>query len=246
MKGNRLVWLTVFSVAMGYMESAVVIYLRKIYYPEGFRFPLVPLDTDIGLVEVFREAATIIMLLGIGILSAQKASLRFAYFIYCFAIWDLCYYLFLWIFLDWPQSLFTWDILFLIPVPWVGPVLTPCIISATMLLLAGSIIYFQRLGVNTKLKTKEWLLLSLGSMVVILSFIWDYLRYQDTSNQEGLSHLLSGRHEMFSEINEYIPLEFNWPVFLTGEGILLAGIIIFIVRIKSSLTTKQKIIQQWQ
>jgi hypothetical protein len=69
---KTVIWLVIFSIAMGYIESAIVIYLRKIYYPGGFQFPLVALDTSIGLVEIFREAATIIMLLGIGILTAKQ------------------------------------------------------------------------------------------------------------------------------------------------------------------------------
>ena len=91
MQIKTIIWLAIFSIAMGYMESAVVIYLRKIYYPDGFQFPLTPLDAGIGLVELLREVATIIMLFGIATLSAKNTSLKFANFIFCFAIWDLCF-----------------------------------------------------------------------------------------------------------------------------------------------------------
>jgi hypothetical protein len=40
MKIKTIIWLAVFSMAMGYLESAVVVYLRKLYYPDGFKFPL--------------------------------------------------------------------------------------------------------------------------------------------------------------------------------------------------------------
>jgi len=229
---KTLVWLVIFSIAMGYMESAIVIYLRKIYYPNGFHFPLVALDASIELVEIYREAATLIMLLGIGILTAKTASLRFAHFIFCFAIWDLCYYFFLWIFLGWPQSLFTWDILFLIPVPWVGPVITPCIVSITMMALALSIIYFQGIGIDTRLKAKEWGLFISGSIIIILSFIWDYLRYTHEVKTSQIVNSLSGQNNMFNEIKDYVPVDFNWGLFLIGESILLCGIIIFIIRMK--------------
>src|SRR5215204_495359 len=134
---KKLIWVTIFSIAMGFMETAIVVYLRKIYYPGGFQFPLVPMEADLVLVEILREAATIIMLVGIGILIGKNTSQKFAYFIYCFAIWDLCYYIFLKLLLDWPESLLTPDILFLIPVPWVGPVIGPCIISMTMIVLTS-------------------------------------------------------------------------------------------------------------
>jgi hypothetical protein len=230
---NTIIWLTIFSIAMGFMESAVVIYLREIYYPGGFRFPLVPLDINIGLVELLREASTVIMLLGIGILAAKKASLRFAYFIYCFAIWDLCYYLFLWLFLGWPESLLTWDILFLIPVPWVGPVIAPCIISLTMIILAMSIIHYQNSGFNSRLNLKEWMLFITGSLVVIVSFIWDYLRYVSRNNIIDETN----QQTMLDEIKNYVPVEFNWSLFITGELIILLGIIMFIIRLKKEYTS---------
>lgn len=232
-------WLTTFSVAMGFMESAVVIYLRQLYYPDGFQFPLVPLEAGIGLVEFLREAATIIMLLGIGILSAKTTTLRLAHFIFCFAVWDLCYYLFLWIFLDWPASLFTWDILFLIPVPWVGPVIAPCIVSITMILLALSIIHFQCSGIDTTLKTKEWSLFSAGSFVIILSFIWDYYRYITEVKLYDISNPLTGQQNLFTELTDYVPADFNWFMFITGECILLFGISAFIYRITKGITNTQ-------
>src|SRR5690348_14185303 len=113
---GKLIWLSLFAIAMGFMESAVVIYLRKILYPGGFQFPLMPISNDLAMVEIFREAATMIMLVGIGILAGRSVKEKFAIFIFCFAVWDIFYYVFLKIFLDWPQSLMTWDILFLIPV----------------------------------------------------------------------------------------------------------------------------------
>jgi len=236
MKSNikTIIWLVIFSIAMGYMESAIVIYLRELYYPHGFNFPLMPLQPSIGLVELFREAATIIMLLSIGVLTAKTASLRFAHFILCFAIWDLCYYLFLWIFLGWPESLFTWDILFLIPVPWVGPVITPCIVSVTMMILALSIIYFHGRAVDTKLKAKEWGLFISGSIIIIISFMWDYLSYIYTVNSTKITDTFTDQHKMLSEIKDYVPVDFNWGLFLIGEVILLYGIIIFIKRMKKS------------
>jgi len=219
---KTILWLFLFSIAMGYMESAVVIYLRKIFYPGGFKFPLVPLDVQTGMVELLREAATITMLAGIAIVAGSKNSLRFAYFIFCFAIWDLCYYFFLWLFLSWPESLFTWDILFLIPVPWVGPVLAPCIVSITMLTLASGIIYFHRKGLDTKFKRVEWILLLLGTCLVFLSFISDYIVYLNGYN-EAIANTISREQNNFDVLNNYIPVFFNWKMFSLGEGMMVWG-----------------------
>src|SRR5262245_6234060 len=99
---RTIICLTAFSVAMGYLEAAVVIYLRRLYYPHGFDFPLVPITPDIGLIEFLREAATIIMLLGIAVIGGRNLAQRFALFIYSFAVWDIFYYVFLKIFDHWP------------------------------------------------------------------------------------------------------------------------------------------------
>src|SRR5665648_874707 len=89
---NKLLWVTLFAVAMGMLESSVVIYLRELYYPDGFQFPLKATSYTIAVTEIFRELSTLIMLLGIGVLAGKNKHERFAWFIYSFAIWDIFYY----------------------------------------------------------------------------------------------------------------------------------------------------------
>lgn len=230
---KKLSWLTLFSIAMGFMETAVVVYLRKIYYPNGFTFPLTPIDCDIAIVEFYREAATLIMLLGIGILAGKNTSQKFAFFIYCFAIWDLFYYVFLKLLIDWPQSLFTWDILFLIPVPWVGPVLAPCIVALTMIVLTLFIVYFDEKGYDAKLKIKEWVMIGLGSLIIIISFVWDYIKHVNENSSTGHIWTLSRKESLFSEIAQYVPTTYNWWIFSFGEVIIIYVLLIYIRRIKN-------------
>jgi len=133
----RLLCLAMFSIAMAFVESAVVSYLRGLFYPEGFSVPLKPLPVFYYGTEVFREAATIIMLGIVAIVSARKGWWdRVAYFIFCFGIWDIFYYVWLYVLVRWPQSLLTTDILFLIPVPWVAPVIVPVAVSVVMIAAA--------------------------------------------------------------------------------------------------------------
>lgn len=53
---RKFVWLTLFGIAMGILESIVVVYLRELYYPSGFSFPLGLLPVKIYATEVLREA----------------------------------------------------------------------------------------------------------------------------------------------------------------------------------------------
>jgi hypothetical protein len=90
-----IIWLTIFSIAMGLLETAVVIYLREIYYPTGFKFPLVNIKKSVIEVELWRELATIIMLAAIGYLAGKTKAQRFVFFLFCFGVWDIFYYVFL-------------------------------------------------------------------------------------------------------------------------------------------------------
>lgn len=223
---KTIVWLTIFSIAMAYLETAVVVYLRELYYPGGFKFPLTPIGYNIALTEFWREAATIVMLLGAGIVAGKNLAQRFAFFIFCFAIWDIFYYVFLKLLLDWPQSLMTWDILFLIPVPWVGPVITPVIVSLTMIFLAVSVVYFNDKRSNVKINSKEWILLSTGALIIVISFIWDYCLY--VLQQHPFSSLWSlSSGDLFEVSKNYIPESFKWPVFFAGEILCLSAVYLF-------------------
>src|ERR1035437_10974400 len=108
---HLLLWTGIFAAAMAFLESAVVVYLRALYYPEGFVFPLKMMDQQILVTEIFREAATIVMLFTIGVISTKSWISRFAVFIYAFAIWDIFYYIYLVFLLGWPPSLLTWNLL---------------------------------------------------------------------------------------------------------------------------------------
>src|SRR6476620_4789135 len=105
MRAWRLLpWLILYAVAMAYVESAVVVYLRAIYYPHGFDFPLVAMPPAVMAIEVGREAATLVMLLGVAMLAGSDRWERFLAFCLSFGVWDLFYYAWLWIFIRWPPS----------------------------------------------------------------------------------------------------------------------------------------------
>ncbi|HEX8516189.1 MAG TPA: hypothetical protein VF868_08315 [Bacteroidia bacterium] len=232
---KTIIWLTVFSIAMGYLETSVVVYLRKLYYPGGFRFPLIPVTRDIAITEFWREAATIIMLIGAGVMSGKNALQRFVFFLYSFAIWDIFYYVFLKVLLDWPEALTTWDILFLIPVPWVGPVWAPCLVSVSMIVLMAVVVRFQETGIYVRISFIEWLLLIFGSITAIISFMWDYIIY--VSNYKGAEKgiwTLSSEKDMFNEVVNYVPDHFNWPLFALGQGMIILAIILLFSRYRTT------------
>ncbi len=219
--------LTLFSLAMGYMEGAVVVYLREIFYPGGFEFPLRPITSHIALTEILREAATLLMLITIAWLTGRTRTERFGFFLFCFAVWDITYYIILYLLLGWPESVLTWDILFLIPVTWVGPVLGPVLNSLSMILLALLISHFTSKDRGIRIARAEWLLLILGSLVVIISYTEDYVGFM--LGRFSFFEVLfpSDTERLMDHAMGYVPVSFAWWIFWAGQGMILLGIGMF-------------------
>jgi hypothetical protein len=208
--------LSLFSIAMAFLETTVVVYLRELYYPEGFDFPLKMMEFKIGIIEFFREAATMVMILTVAMLTGKTLNQRFAAFIYIFAIWDIFYYIFLYVTLGWPSSLMTWDILFLIPTTWVGPVLAPVINSIMMIVLAWGILYAERKDLKPIINKRDWLLLISGSLIVIVAYLEDFVSF--LLNTYSFSELPKVIYSdtVIELSSNYVPLDFPWLVFLLG------------------------------
>jgi uncharacterized membrane protein (DUF485 family) len=158
----RLVALLVFGTGFGYVEAAVVSYLRRIIgYRSGYQVGArrvyldlrfiafvrpdrsVLVDPALTQVEIVREAATLVMLMAIAVVAGQTLRRRLAAFFIAFTVWDLTYYLFLRVLDGWPTSLLDLDVFFLIPVPWVGPVAT-AVVASSVVLVVSSRVYLAR------------------------------------------------------------------------------------------------------
>jgi hypothetical protein len=222
---SNLVWITFLAVSMAFVESAVVIYLRELYYPKGFDFPMISMPGRIALTEIFREIATLIMLLAMGFLAGKNAWQRFAWFIYSFAIWDLFYYVFLKIVLDWPSSWLTWDVLFLVPVVWTGPVLAPVLVSVTMIILALTVLYMEQQPGRWQITRLPIYLVLLGSVLIFLSFIWDFSSFMH--RQYSLASILDLKIASVA-LKRYIPVSYNWFFLFAGEAAVFSGIIVLV------------------
>ncbi|MHC4405003.1 MAG: hypothetical protein ACYTG0_35600 [Planctomycetota bacterium] len=212
--------LVVFGISFGYVEAAVVVYLRAIQEPirqevfgdEGADdlFPLLTVkqleaagQRHVLLVELGRELATLVMLAGAGWAVARNVRQWLAGFMIAFGVWDVFYYVFLKLLIGWPASLGTWDILFLLPVPWVGPVMSPVIVSVAMIVAGIVILRRESSGRPIAFRWFHWVAIVGGGLVVIVAFCWDC------------------RNTMAGEW----PSPFNWPLFSLGMGFGLAAFV---------------------
>src|SRR5256885_6710298 len=119
---RRTLWVALFGIAMAAVESAVVVYLRALHTGAAPLSVLqYELPTHLLTIEVAREAATLVMLIAVAVVASRNEWEGLLYFALAFGLWDIFYYVWLWVFIGWPPSLLTWDVLFFIPLPWLAP-----------------------------------------------------------------------------------------------------------------------------
>ncbi len=215
-----VIGVVLFAVAFAYVESAVVIYLRMLYqpirakyYPDKPPSELFPLITADQLraegdahwrglfIELGREFATLAMLAAVATIGARTRGQWFALFMIAFGIWDIFFYAWLKLCINWPLSLWQWDILFLLPVVWAGPVLSPVLVSLSMIAAGAVILARESRGHRYRPAPWQWGGIFTGALIIILAFCWDF--------------------RWFSAGNA--PRGFPWRLFAVGEFVGLAS-----------------------
>jgi hypothetical protein len=206
--------MVLFGAAFGYVEASVVAYLRAIYSPYHTHyypiaaaddlFPLLTLDQlhEMGpehetrlRIELGRELATILMLAGAAVMAGRNMREWVAIFVACFGVWDITFYLGLKVLIHWPASLLTWDLLFLLPVPWVGPVIAPVVVAASMIAMGLVVLWREYQGKPVRIGRGRWVVIVLGWVLVFVAFTADVVN----TTKGGY------------------PKTFQWLLFFVGE-----------------------------
>jgi len=208
--GSRWAVVVVFAMAMAWVESAVVFYLRTmINRLEPYQPNPLPIIGNLGTAELVREAATLVMLLTVGILAGRNWRSRLGYSAIAFGVWDICYYVFLSKLCGWPHSLLDWDILFLLPLPWWGPVLAPVLIALLMIAWGTLTCQVERAQSSWRSDVTVWGLNLVGTGLALYAFMADTLR---VANQ-GVEVL-----------RNVLPAQFNWPLFTIALLLMAAPV----------------------
>ncbi len=200
---QRLFWSGLFAVAMGLLEAICVVYLRRLIFPDGMDGNHAPVPFNHAGIEVLRELCTMVMLWTMAWLTGFSLRSRIAVFFYLFGLWDILYYVGLKWFVAWPSSWMEWDCLFLIPMPWYGPVLAPVLISVYFITACSLVLVREASGSPLRFSAKTvWLHVS-GFALWLASFLKDSKHIQ---------------------LHGYAGVSFFWPLFLLGMGLCLAGL----------------------
>ena len=207
----RLLIVAVFAAAMALVESATVAYLRTLLNrvePYQHRpLPIVPIFVG---TELTREAATVIMLLSVAWLAGKTWKGMCGYFMVAFGVWDIFYYVFLKIIVGWPHSIYDWDVLFLIPLPWWGPVLSPILISV-ILIIGGALMTDSDENAPLFVPSKmSWIICFGGLLLSLYVFM-----------ATAIHSLVEGS----GAIHNILPTQFNWALFDAALLMISAPII---------------------
>ncbi len=195
---ERTRWAVViaFAIAMAWVESASVYYIRALVDRiEPYQVNPLPLNDALGYVEMWREAATLVMIATLGVLAGRTWRRRVGYAALTFGAWDIFYYVFLRIMTGWPKTLLDWDILFLLPLPWWGPVIAP--VSIALLMIVWGTLATQS---RDDAADARWTmaLAGVGIAIALAVFMTD-----------SWVALPEGRQAIL----QVLPVTFNWPLF---------------------------------
>lgn len=194
---------------MAYLESAVVVYLRGLYGINDLLRDMNFTPDMYTFIEVGREAATIVMLIIVGLMAGNTSWKKTGYFFIAFGVWDIFYYIWLFIFIQWPKSLFEWDILFLIPLPWWGPVIAPILISILLI----SIGYLLINDFKYKVNSIDWIVFGIAVIILLFTFMDDSIKVIVTGT---------------GDLARIRPTAFNWVLFLIAYVVcLITGFKVF-------------------
>ena len=189
----------VYALAMAWVEAAVVFYLRTMYHRiDPYQINPVPMNDILAQVEVIREAATMVMLLTVGYLAGHSWRSRLGYFAIAFGVWDIFYYVFLKIACGWPHTVMDWDVLFLIPLPWWGPVLAPVLISVLLILWGTLASQFEHTPAPLRIRAAAVAVGLVGVVLALQVFMADSL----TAAPHGVK-----------AVRGVLPTRFHWPLF---------------------------------
>ena len=207
----QLALFSIYAIAMALLEAVVVVYMRQLYYPENPQevFPLSFLDSYNPAVELSREIATIVMIIAVALIGESRSlSRQFAAFLYVFGLWDIFYYVWLKVLMDWPRTWLEWDVLFLVPVIWLGPWICPAAVASLFTVWGAWALTTKR---NVHFRRASLVVFTTGSTLGLATFFEPAITY---ANQHG--------HEA---LNRFAPNGFWWPLFAISLMMMAAGLL---------------------
>lgn len=226
----RVTWglVVTFALAMAWVEAACVYDLRLLVNrTEPYQANPLPLAGALGAIELAREGATLVMLFAVGALAGRSTRTRVAYAFVAFGVWDIFYYVALKVMYGWPRSPFDWDILFLLPLPWWGPVIAPMSIAVLMIGWGTLVTASAEASPAAPGEARLWPIAGVGAALALYAFMADALRALPDGAEA---------------VRLVLPATFNWPIFLSALALMAAPVAALAMR-RSGLQRRPRLPQ---
>jgi hypothetical protein len=152
--------------------------------------------------------------------------------LFAFGVWDIFYYIALKIMIGWPASLLTWDLLFLIPWSWLGPVLAPVINSLTMIFMAVLIVRRDESASPVKPRPINMILILSGAAIILYTYLIDHLRLIIYSGVIASGKSPDASDQFIKMLTNFVPDRYNWLLFAAGEVIIIATTLKILIQSK--------------
>ncbi len=199
--GKRFLWVSVYAIAMAFLEAVAVAYIRGLLHITADHVSL----GAWARMEIWREVATIVMLAAVGWMAGRNRLDRWSFGLFAFGLWDIWYYVWLRVLLGWPETLLDWDTLFLIPLRWWGPVLSPVLIAALICVTAVLAVVRTERGQRPQVTPARVGVVALGGLLALYVFMSDSL------------HALLQKRPDWATLR---PGPFKWPLFLVALALM--------------------------
>lgn len=205
--GIKRWWMVgLYAAAMAWVEAAVVYYLRTLVNRiDPYQANPLPVSTGLGEAELVRELATLIMLYSVGWLAGPTPRSRLGYAVFAFGVWDIFYYVFLRVMTGWPRSVADWDVLFLIPLPWWGPVWAPVSIALLMILWGTLTARGEAPGPG---RATRWASTALGGAGIVLALL------------VFMADAIPRASQGTNALRTLLPVRFRWEWFLLALALM--------------------------
>jgi len=210
---KKLIPLLFLGIAFGMIEGSVVIYLRPFLNNDFSDYSLKILQPEnldqskktVIITEIYREAATLVLLASAAVLAATSFLSWFCYFVFIFGVWDIIYYVWIYLRIGWPESIMEWDVLFLIPRMWFAPVIVPCLISLTGIVISMIVLRVTDIYGQIKPRPRHWIPIAVALVLWQISFL--------NKSLDGMTTF---------------PSDYSWWLFFAGMIMAVSGSAFFV------------------
>ena len=104
-----------------------------------------------------------------------------------------------------------------------------------MVLICMMILHYSGKGFKASIHSSEWILLIIGSLIVIFAYIQDYSNFMLNKFAFSDFIFIKDKEAVLAHASHYIPQKFNWYIFGLGQTLLFVATGLYILRMRKQV-----------